>query len=114
MSSRADKRARRVAREVSETLDRQRRAMRRVPRWRTLALLFGFRGPSRRWLTRWEERNAKASAIAEKKTAHFVAAQERGMRAGPQPLPGHMSQKAHTESEHMSRKAHTEISQEVK
>jgi hypothetical protein len=111
MSSRADKRARRVAREVSETLDRQRRAMRRVPRWRTLALLFGFRGPSRRWLTRWEERNAKASAVAEKKTAHFV---RREMRQGPQPLPGHMRRKAHTESEHMSRKAHTEISQEVK
>lgn len=85
MSNKADKRARRVAREVSETLDRQRRAMRKIPKWRTLLLLFGLRGPSKRWLTRWEDRNAKASAIAEKKTAHFV---RREMRTGPQPLPG--------------------------
>ena len=85
MSAKADKRARRVAREVSDTLDRQRRAMRKIPKWRTLLLLFGFRGPSKRWLTRWEERTAAASAIAEKKTAHFV---RREMRAGPQPMPG--------------------------
>jgi hypothetical protein len=92
VSAKADKRARKVAREVSEALDRQRRAMRRIPKWRTLALLFGFRGPSRRWLTRWESGNAKASAVAEKKTAHFVAAQERGMRAGPQPTPKHLQE----------------------
>jgi hypothetical protein len=92
MSAKADKRARRVAREVAEMLEHQRRAMRRVPKWRTMALLFGFRGPSRRWLTRWEERNSRASAVAEKKTAHFVAAQERGMRAGPQPTPKHLQE----------------------
>jgi hypothetical protein len=90
MSRKADKRARRVAREVSETLDRQRRAMRRIPKWRTLMLLFGLRGPSKRWLTRWEDRNAKASAIAEKKTAHFIVGQDRKMRPGPQPTPKHL------------------------
>jgi hypothetical protein len=84
--------------------------MRRIPRWRSLALLFGFRGPSKRWLTRWEERNARASAIAEKKTAHFV---RREMRAGPQPLPGVRDERhdgKNTDGETtIGRKAHTEI-----
>jgi len=97
MSTRSWKEARRHAKAIARDMDRTARLARKVPRWRATLLILGFKGFTRRWLVRWEEKHKKALAKSLKKTTHFIIEEDRKMRQGPQPLPKHMRQTAHEE-----------------
>jgi hypothetical protein len=96
MSDKSWKRARRGHDKAVEKILLVRRIARRCPRVLVLLAACGMEKPLRHWTEKWEGRTRSQIERMLKRGTHRLM-ERRAMRAGPQPLPGHMSQKAHEE-----------------